>query len=298
MIRTHNLTKQFGSLIALDRVNLEVNKGEIYGVIGPNGAGKSTMFRLLLGILKATSGEASIFGLDVWKRAVDIHKRLAYVPGNVNLWPHLTGGEVIDLFISLRGLNDKKRRNELIEMFDLDPSKKCRTYSKENQQKVALISALSADAELYILDEPTAGLDPFMARVFQRCIHEVKELGKSVLLSGYILSEVERLCDKISLIWEGKIIDSGTLLELRHLTRTMLTVETKQPMPYLAELKGVHDLQESEYALTFLVDSEYLNDVITYVSHFGIVRLESAPPSLEDVFMRHYTDERGGRMVH
>lgn len=288
ILKTTNLTKMFGNFIALDNVNLEVNPGEVYGFIGPNGAGKSTTIRILLGILKATSGEATIFGQDVWQEAVDIHKRIAYVPGDVNLWPNLTGGEVIDLFIKLRGTNNENRREELIKRFDLDPTKKCRTYSKGNRQKVALIAAFSSDADLYILDEPTSGLDPLMERVFQECVLEAKAAGKSVLLSSHILSEVERLCDKVSIIRDGQIIETGTLTELQHLTRTILHVETKEPMPVLHEVKGVHDIEKEDQTITFHVDTEELDHVMKYVSEFGIVKLESAPPTLEDLFMRHY----------
>lgn len=213
ILQTHNLTKKFGKFTALDRVNLELSKGEIYGFIGPNGAGKTTTIRILLGILKATAGSATIFGMDAWRDAVEIHKRLAYVPGDVSLWSNLTGGEVIDLFVKLRASGNKSKRDELIERFELDPSKKCRTYSKGNRQKVALIAALAAGAELYILDEPTSGLDPLMERVFQECIMEIKKEGKSVLLSSHILSEVEKLCDKVSIIRQGQIIETGTLEE-------------------------------------------------------------------------------------
>lgn len=209
LLITKNLTKKFGSFTALKNVNLEVKEGEVFGFIGPNGAGKSTTIRILLGILKATAGEAKIFGLDAWKDAVEIHKRIAYVPGDVNLWPNLTGGEVIDFFIKLRGANPKGRRDELIERFALDPTKKCRTYSKGNRQKVALIAAFSSDADLYIFDEPTSGLDPLMERTFQEYVLEVKKEGKSVFLSSHILSEVERLCDRIGIIREGEIIETG-----------------------------------------------------------------------------------------
>ena len=297
VLKITNLTKTFGNFTALDGVNLEVNKGEVYGFIGPNGAGKSTTIRVLLGIIKATSGGATIFGQDAWKEAVDIHKRIAYVPGDVNLWPNLTGGEVIDLFVKLRGTNNKSKREELIKRFDLDPTKKCRTYSKGNRQKVALIAAFSSDADFYILDEPTSGLDPLMERVFQECVLEAKGKGKSVLLSSHILSEVERLCDKVSIIREGKIIESGSLDELRHLTRTILHVETKDPMPALDEVKGIHDIEIEDQTFTFHVDTEELDQVMKYVSQFGIVKLESAPPTLEDLFMRHYegtASENGG----
>lgn len=288
ILKTAGLTKKFGDFAALDGVDIEVGKGEVYGFIGPNGAGKSTTIRVLLGILKATEGQATIFGKDVWKDAVDIHKRVAYVPGDVNLWPNLTGGEVIDLFIKLRGGNNKSRREELIRRFDLDPSKKCRTYSKGNRQKVALVAALSSDADLYILDEPTSGLDPLMERVFQECVREAKAEGKSILLSSHILSEVEQLCDKVAIIRQGKIIEKGTLKELRHLTGTMLLVETKEPMPNLAEVKGVQGIEQKDGALSFQVDQEELDHVVRYVSGFGIIRMESAPPTLEELFMRHY----------
>ena len=289
ILQTKNLTKKFGKFTALDGVNIEVNEGEIYGFIGPNGAGKSTTIRILLGILKATEGRATIFGKDAWDDAVDIHKRLAYVPGDVNLWPNLTGGEVIDLFVKLRGGTHKSKREELISRFELDPSKKCRTYSKGNRQKVALVSAFSAEADLYILDEPTSGLDPLMEKVFQECVLEAKAAGKSVLLSSHILSEVEKLCDKVGIIRQGKIIESGTLNELRHLTRTNLLVETKLPISSLTEVKGVHAITHKDQALTFQVDANELDEVIKYISQFGVIRLESAPPTLEDLFMQHYS---------
>ncbi|CAK6478452.1 ATP-binding cassette domain-containing protein [Peribacillus castrilensis] len=292
VLKTTDLTKKFGKFTALNGVNIEVNKGEVFGFIGPNGAGKSTTIRVLLGILKATDGEAKIFGKDAWKDAVEIHKRIAYVPGDVNLWPNLTGGEVIDLFVELRGTNNKSRREELIKKFDLDPSKKCGTYSKGNRQKVALIAAFSSDADLYILDEPTSGLDPLMERVFQECVMDAKNEGKSILLSSHILSEVERLCDKVGIIRQGQIIETGTLDELRHLTRTSLLVETKQPIPALGNVNGVRDIVMKDQALSFQVDTDELGNVMKYISQFGIVKLESAPPTLEDLFMSHYEGVR------
>ncbi|MDQ0255287.1 ABC-2 type transport system ATP-binding protein [Evansella vedderi] len=288
ILQASNLVKRFGRFTALNGVNIEVNKGEVFGFIGPNGAGKSTTIRVLLGILKADSGEAKIFGKDAWKDAVDIHKRIAYVPGDVNLWPNLTGGEVIDLFIKLRGGNNKSKREELIQRFDLDPTKKCRTYSKGNRQKVALVAAFASEADLYILDEPTSGLDPLMERIFQECVQEAKNTGKSVLLSSHVLSEVERLCDRVGIIREGKMIESGSLGELRHLTRTNLYVETIRPMDSLASLQGVHELVKEGEAFSFQVDSEHLDNIIQYISQFGVTKLESAPPTLEDLFMRHY----------
>ncbi|WP_062049028.1 ABC transporter ATP-binding protein [Bacillus sp. JCM 19034] len=289
---TKSLTKQFGSFKALNSVSFDVQEGEVFGFIGPNGAGKSTTIRILLGALKATSGAATIFQKDVWKDAVDIHKRLAYVPGDVYLWPNLTGGEVIDLFGKMRGTYNKKRKEMLIERFQFDPSKKCGTYSKGNRQKVALISAFSSEADFYILDEPTSGLDPLMERVFQECVAEEKEKGRSVLLSSHILSEVERLCDRVGIIREGELIESGTLEELRHLTRTNLVVKTKEPVFGLSDMKGVHDVQEEDGTFRFQVDGEELDAVMKHISGYGLVKLESSPPTLEDLFMRHY--EGGG----
>ena len=288
VLQIKDLTKKFGKFTALNGVNFEVNEGEVFGFIGPNGAGKSTTIRILLGILKATEGEVEIFGKDAWSDAVELHKRIAYVPGDVNLWPNLTGGEVIDLFVKLRGGNDTSRREELIKRFDLDPSKKCRTYSKGNRQKVALVAAFSSNADLYILDEPTSGLDPLMEQIFQQCVQEAKEAGKSILLSSHILSEVEQLCDRVGIIRQGQMIETGSLNELRHLTRMNLLLETKEPITQLNELNGIHAITEKDGALSFQVDTEQLDTVIKHVSQFGIIKLESTPPTLEDLFMRHY----------
>lgn len=290
MLKTTDLVKRFGKFTALDGVNIEVNEGEIYGFIGPNGAGKSTTIRILLGMLKPTSGKAEIFGKDAWRDAVEIHKRVAYVPGDVNLWPNLTGGEVIDLFMKMNGSDNQKKREELIDKFDFDPTKKCRAYSKGNRQKVALISAFASNADLYILDEPTSGLDPLMERNFQECVLEARDEGKSVLLSSHILSEVEKLCEKVGIIQKGKIIESGTLNEMRHLTRTNFTVETKEPITRLSERKGIHNIVAEKTELHFQVDTEEVDAIIRYISQFGIVKLESAPPTLEDLFLRHYED--------
>ncbi len=288
-----NISKNFGNVQALDGVNLEVKEGEVYGFIGPNGAGKTTTIRILLGILKATEGEARVFGKDAWNDAVKIHQNLAYVPGEVNLWPNLTGGEIIDLFVKLRGSNKLSRREELVERFDLDTTKKFRTYSKGNRQKVALISAFAADADLYIFDEPTSGLDPLMVQVFQECVEEIKVKGKSVLLSSHILSEVERLCDKLSIIRQGKIIETGTLEELRHLTRNRMIIQTERPIIDIDKLNGVHNLEKKEDTVSFQVDSDELDNVIKHISPAGIIKLESAPPTLEDLFMRHYKGDGG-----
>lgn len=289
MLRTVNLTKKFGSFTALDGVNMEVYEGEVYGFIGPNGAGKSTTIRILLGILKATKGKAEIFGKDAWKDAVEIHRRIAYVPGDVNLWPNLTGGEVINLFMKMNGSTNREKRNKYIEMFDFDPTKKCRTYSKGNRQKVALIAAFASDAELFIFDEPTSGLDPLMENIFQQCVLEAKNEGKSILLSSHILSEVEKLCDRVGIIRLGKIIETGTLDELRHLTRTNLTIQTKEKITSLRDLKGIHNVEEKQDGeFSFQVDTEEMDAVIRFISQFGVIKLESAPPTLEDLFLRHY----------
>lgn len=297
LLQAINVSKQFGEFTALDNINIEVKKGEVYGFIGPNGAGKSTTIRILLGILQATSGEAKLFGMDAWSEAVAIHKRIAYVPGDVNLWPNLTGGEVIDLFTKLQGAPNEKRKAELMDVFDLDPTKKCRTYSKGNRQKVALVAAFASDAELFILDEPTSGLDPLMERKFQEQVLQLKNEGKSVLLSSHILSEVEKLCDRVGIIREGKIIETGTLAELRHLTRMHMSVETKKAIPKLTEMSGIHDLVLDEHKASFQVDSEAIDDVMSYVSQSGIVQIESAPPTLEDLFMRHYESDESSQEV-
>lgn len=288
MLSVQNVTKKFGRFTALDDISLRVKEGEIYGFIGPNGAGKTTTIRILLGILKANQGQAKIFGLDAWKDAVAIHKRLAYVPGDVNLWPNLTGGEVIDLFIRLRKNGSKKYAEELVERFEFDPSKKCRTYSKGNRQKVALVAAFASDADLYVLDEPTSGLDPLMEATFKECVAEVAAQGKSVLLSSHILSEVEALCDVVGIIRDGKIIEQGTMDELRHLTRTAVTVKTKKSIVKLKQSKFIHDFHQGAEGDYFSVDTEKLGQAVAFLSDHGILSLKCTPPSLEDLFMRHY----------
>ena len=291
IVEVKNLTKKFGKFTALDGVNLSLNQGEIHGFIGPNGAGKTTTIRVILGILKATKGDVSVFGMDAWQDAVAIHKKVAFVPGDVSLWDNLTGGEVIDLFIKLQGTHNQTRKEELIKKFNFDPTKKCITYSKGNRQKVALIAALSSDADLYILDEPTSGLDPLMEEVFKECIHELKKENKTILLSSHILSEVEELCDQISIIREGKIIETGTMKDLRHLHRTNITVETKKKVTGLSKLKGIHDIEDQDGVLTFNVDNDNVGSIITHLSKFDIINLISVPPSLEELFMTHYKSD-------
>lgn len=290
ILKLENVGKTFGNFHALKGVDLNLNSGEIMGFIGPNGAGKTTTIRVILGMLNYT-GSSKVFGLDSWKDSVEIHKNLSYVPGDVNLWPNLTGGEVIDFFLRLKKQKDKKYKEELIDKFDLDPSKKCRAYSKGNRQKVALIAALSSDVDLYIFDEPTSGLDPLMESIFQEEIRKFKNSGKSVLLSSHILSEVEKLCDQISIIKDGKIIESGKLEDLRHLTMSKIKTTTKSPIIGLGEDERVFDYIVKDDIASFSVDGANLGDVIKELSKFEIITLESQPPTLEELFMSHYEKE-------
>jgi ABC-2 type transport system ATP-binding protein len=285
------VVKTFGPVRALDGLDLQVSTGEVHGFLGPNGAGKSTTIRVLLGLLRADSGTVRLLGGDPWNDAVTLHRRLAYVPGDVNLWPNLSGGEAIDLLGRLRGGLDETRRRELLERFDLDPTKKGRTYSKGNRQKVALVAALASDVELLILDEPTSGLDPLMETVFNEVIDEWKDDGKTVLLSSHILTEVEKLCDRVSIIRAGTIVESGTLSELRHLTRTAVAAETEEPATGLDELPGVHDLDVEGRRVRFSVDTAQLDGALKHLTQFGIQTLTSQPPTLEELFLRHYGDE-------
>lgn len=294
VIETRNLTKSFGKQEALRGVDLTVNQGEVYGFIGPNGAGKSTTIRILLGLLRKSSGEAKLLGGDPWQDAVALHRRLVYVPGDVTLWPNLTGGEVIDFLGSLQGKINPSRRKELLDRFQLDPKKKCRSYSKGNRQKVALVSAFASDAELLILDEPTSGLDPLMELTFQECIFEAKKQGKTVFLSSHILAEVEALCDRVGIIRQGKIVESGTLEELRHLTRTTVTVELAKPKD-LNQLPGVHDVSRREEKWRFSVDAQAMDTVMTALTPMGIISLIAEPPTLEELFIRHYGDRTQGK---
>lgn len=290
-IAVTDLTKRFGAVRALDGLNLEVARGQVHGFLGPNGAGKSTAIRILLGILRQDSGRVRLLGGDPWRDAVALHRRLAYVPGDVELWPNLTGGEAIDLFARLRGDADTKRRNELIERFDLDPSRKGRTYSKGNRQKVALIAALASDVELLLLDEPTAGLDPLMEAVFQDCIRQARDDGRTVLLSSHILAQVEALADRISIVRHGKIVESGTLGELRHFARTAVTVATAEPVTGLAGRTGVHDLREHGGQLRFDVDNGQLPDIMRELAAHGVQALTATPPTLEQLLLRYYGED-------
>ena len=290
-IATSGLVKTFGPTRALDGLDLTVSTGEVHGFLGPNGAGKSTTIRVLLGLMRADSGQAQVLGGDPWNDAVALHRRLAYVPGDVELWPNLTGGEAIDLLGRLRGGLDQARRTELIERFDLDPTKKGRTYSKGNRQKVALVAALASDAELLVLDEPTSGLDPLMEVVFQDVITQVKAEGRTVLLSSHILAQVEELADKVSIIRQGRIVQSGTLAEMRNLTRTTIEAETDRPVADLERMPGIHDLEITGDRVRFAVDGKHLDAAVKHVSGFGLSALTSHPPTLEELMLRHYGDE-------
>ncbi|MPZ68071.1 MAG: ATP-binding cassette domain-containing protein [Actinobacteria bacterium] len=269
---------------------MSVPEGEVHGFLGPNGAGKTTTIRILLGLVRSDGGEASLLGGDPWNDAVELHRRVAYVAGDVSLWPFLTGGEIIDLLGRLRGGLDRKRREDLIERFDLDPTKKARTYSKGNRQKVALIAALASDAELLLMDEPTAGLDPLMEELFRSAVVEMKKEGRTMLLSSHILAEVEALCDRVSIIRKGRTVEVGTLTELRHLTRTSVIAETTR-LADLSSAPGVHDLEVEGNTVRFEVDTDALDEAVRVLSEAGVRNLISRPPTLEELFLRHYGDE-------
>jgi len=289
-IRTKDLVKTFGRARGLDGLDLAVAAGEVHGLLGPNGAGKTTTIRVVLGLLHADSGQVDLLGGDPWRDAVMLHRRLAYVPGEVNLWPKLSGGEVIDLLGRLRSDLDYRRRDELLERFELDPTKKARTYSKGNRQKVALVAALASTAELLILDEPTSGLDPLMESVFQDCIREVKRQGRTVLLSSHILAEVEQLCDRVSIIRSGRTVQTGTFAQLRHLARTSISATTIRAPTVLATLPGVSDLHLVGDRVSFDVASEQVEAAMRILVDHGLRDLTSAPPSIEELFLREYGD--------
>lgn len=288
LVEVKGLQKNFGQFQALKDVSFEVNAGEVLGYIGPNGAGKSTTIRILLGIIRTTQGKVQIFGKDVWQDSIEIHKKIAYVPGDVYLWPNLSGGETIDLFLKLHGASNQEKRDQLIKKFDLNPKKKVRSYSKGNRQKIALIAALATEAELYIFDEPTSGLDPLMEAVFQEEVKALKAAGKAIILSSHILSEVEKLADRVAVIRKGEIVETGTLDDLRHLTRYQYKVETEQEAVGLKELSSVHDLQIKENEATFQADSDAIDEILNTLLLYGVKKLEATPPTLEDLFMRHY----------
>ena len=282
------LCKSFGQTRALHGLDLSVRTGEVHGLLGPNGAGKTTTLRILLGLMRADAGEARLLGRDPWHDSVALHRRLAYVPGDVMLWPQLSGGEVIDLLGRMRGGLDPRRRSELLDRFDLDPRKKCRTYSKGNRQKVALVAALASDVELLLLDEPTAGLDPLMEAMFREYILQERQTGRTVLLSSHILAEVEAVCDRVTIIRSGRAVEVGTLVELRHLTRTSITADLASPPDGVGRLPGVHDLQVDGTRVRCQVDPNALDGLLQQLTAVGVRNLVSQPPTLEEVFMRHY----------
>ncbi|MFI6496346.1 ATP-binding cassette domain-containing protein [Nonomuraea typhae] len=287
-VHVKGLVKTFGRARALDGLNLSVKTGEVHGFLGPNGAGKTTAIRVLLGQMRADGGEASLLGGDPWQDATELHRRLAYVPGDVTLWPSLTGGEVVDLLGRVRGGLDPRRRKDLLDRFELDPRKRCRTYSKGNRQKVALVAAFASDTELLILDEPTSGLDPLMEAVFNECVLHEKRRGRTVLLSSHILSEVETLCDRVSIIRAGRTVESGSLADLRHLTRTSVSAELIGPAAGLARLPGVHDLTLDGERLRCQVDADALTAVLGELAAAGVRTITTQPPTLEELFLRHY----------
>ncbi len=298
-IEVRALAKSFGRTRALDGLDLTVRTGEVHAFLGPNGAGKTTTIRILLGLLRKDSGEVSLLGGDPWRDATRLHARLAYVPGDVTLWPGLTGGEIIDLLGRLRGPRvglDAKRRQALIERFELDPAKKARAYSRGNRQKVALVAALASDAELLLLDEPTSGLDPLMEATFRECINDERQAGRTVLLSSHILAEAEALSDRVTIIRDGRAVETGTLAEMRHLTRDLVEAELAAPVS-LDGVPGVHDLAAAGAHLRCEVDHDALNDVLARLTAAGVRSLVCRPPTLEELFLRHYAPPAAERAV-
>ena len=287
-IDARGVDKYFGRFQALDKLDLTVRTGQVAGFLGPNGSGKSTTIRILLGLLRADSGSVQLLGGDPWKEAVSLHRRLAYVPGDVSLWSNLTGGQAIDLMGRLRGGLDTRRKKAFLERFELDPTKKARTYSKGNRQKVALVAALASNAELLILDEPTSGLDPLMESVFTECVREVKEEGRTVLLSSHILSEVEHLCDQVTIIRDGRTVESRSLADLRQLTSTRIAVDTRTPLGDLGSIDGIEEAEVDGTHADLVVNTTHLDTVIGYLHGRGVQALTASPPTLEELFMTHY----------
>lgn len=296
VLNIRQVQKKFGKFEALKNITFQVRQGEVFGFIGPNGAGKTTTIRAILGIIQADAGEIQIFGKEAWKNRVNIHRHLAYVPGDVYLWPNLTGGEIIDLLLKMNGDRHTERTDFLIKKFDLDPKKKARTYSKGNRQKVALIAAFSQNANLYIFDEPTSGLDPLMEEAFQEEVLNLKKQGRSILLSSHILSEIEKMCDRIGIIRKGEIIEQGRLDDLRHLTRTQFTVMTKNDASDIREINGVHTVkldQQNPKKIYFSADTDAIEEVMQFLTGKVIVGIQSTPPTLEDLFLRYYKQDTG-----
>jgi ABC-2 type transport system ATP-binding protein len=288
VIEIAGLVKTFGATTALDGLDLTVEQGEVHGFLGPNGAGKTTTLRVLLGTVRADSGTVRVLGMDPWKDVSALHARLAFVPGDVSLWPSLTGGEVIDLLGRLQGGHDPKRRADLLARFDLDPTKKSRSYSKGNRQKVALVAALATDADLFLLDEPTSGLDPLMEETFREYVRDLRKEGRTVLLSSHILSEAEALSDRISIIRAGRIVETGTMAGLRHLQRLSIAAETEHELHGITDIPGLEDVVLDDRHLRCTVDPSHLGELLSHLTAAGVVSLESHPPTLEDLFLSHY----------
>ena len=293
IIQISALRKSFGRVEALRGLDLELAPGQIHGFLGPNGSGKTTTIRVLLGLLRADAGRVRLFGADPWRGAVSLHRRLAYVPGEVNLWPKLTGGEVIDLLTALRGAADKARRDEMIERFELDPRRKTRTYSKGNRQKVALVAALSSDVDLLILDEPTSGRDPLMERVFQHAVQEAAERGTAVLLSSHLLAEVEKLCSHVTIIRDGRSVESGTLQQLRHLTRSDVVLSSDIPLERLRGLEGVEAVHQEQGLIRFSIEQQRVAGLLRVLGGYTVHSFSCTPPSLEELFLHHYQSGAG-----
>lgn len=287
-LKISHLTKKFKNFTALDDINLELKSGEVLGYIGPNGAGKSTTIRSILGILQPTSGHVEIFGMDSFTDAAKIHEKLSYVPGDVYLWPNLTGGETIDLFLKMNGQQHSSKTDELIKDFGLDTSKKNKTYSKGNRQKVALVAAFSTEADIYIFDEPTSGLDPLNEEIFKNHLINLKKRGKSILLSSHILSEVEKVADRIAIIREGKIIETGTLEEMQYLTATLVEASVDNSPDNLSKIDGITNLVQKDNSVSFQIDAQHLNEAISYLTSLGIKSLRSTKPTLEQIFLQYY----------
>ncbi len=287
VIHTEGLTKRYGSTLALERLDLAVTQGEVYGYLGPNGSGKTTTIRLLLGLHRPTSGRATLFGLDAWREPVSAHRRVAYVAGEPLLWPSLTGAETFEFLARLHGGTDVEYRDLLVERFRLDTRKKIRAMSKGNRQKIQLIAALATRAELLLLDEPTSGLDPLMEMAFRDCVEEAKEHGQTVFLSSHILSEVEALCDRVGILREGRLVDEGTLQELRHLAAQTVEVTFAGPAPQLGALTGVKVQSAGSNALRFEVSGS-IGPLIAALAGHPVATLTSREPSLEEIFLHHY----------
>lgn len=293
IIEISGMTKRYGKVEALSGLDLSVQAGQVNGYLGPNGAGKTTTLRILLGLLRADGGRASVFGMDPWKDAVALHQRMSYVPSDVTLWPRLTGGEVIDLLASLRGRTNQARRSELIERFELDPTRKTHTYSRGNKQKVALISALASDSELLVLDEPTSGLDPLMELVFQQSIREAADRGTAVLLSSHILAEVEHLCSQVTIIKAGRTVETGTLQQLRHLTRSHVVLAGDVQLAELQSLPGIEDLRQESGVYRFSLEQQSIPELLQMIAGRSVETFSCTPPSLEELFLHHYQSSGG-----